>query len=508
MFKLLIVDDEPTVLRGLTHKIPWQELNVTLVGEASNGKAALELAQQLSPDLVLTDIRMPEMDGLALTRALAEHCPQTEVIILTGYADFSYAQEALRIGVADYVLKPTAKDKIIAAVQRAQQRLTQERRLTLLQELPALQAQFLELVTRRLVGDVELTQRMAALNLQLEEYRLAAFRFVEHAAGMRERNLQALKNAIVSVNAGCTYFWGENTVLSVFSLDDSESAQEMIRACEEICTMVEQFSEGCLCAGISQPHQGATELADAAEEALCALAQHFYTEETVLLYTPVQETGSGDKESTMTPIWLLELETALEQYEFEAVSVLLEKLFSEWRSCSIDQTQIVSACMQVYYLCVRVLKRNNHATPDETNLKQLLAANRLPTLEKLMTQLIAQTQQELRAGCTSYSEAVLDTKQYIQTHYAARLYLSEIAQSVFLNPHHLCRLFKKECGQTINEYITRVRVDAAKQLLQQRRSLSYAVGEAVGFNDPAYFSMVFKKVVGQSPKEYQAKFSG
>lgn len=210
MFTLLIADDEPTIRRGLSKMIPWSTMDVKLIGEAEDGTKALALMREKQPDILITDIRMPNMDGLALAQTVSEEFPETSIIILTGYADFSYAQTAIRYGAVDFVLKPTSKEKIGAAVKRAQERLLAEHRLAVGDDLNILREQFLEQLTRGLTDKQEMDHRMRTYELHLDSYRMAAFQFVEYSTEHKQRNLTALKNLAASLNPiGYTYFFDD-----------------------------------------------------------------------------------------------------------------------------------------------------------------------------------------------------------------------------------------------------------------------------------------------------------
>lgn len=521
MFTLIIVDDEPTIRRGLSQFIPWSTLDVELIGEASDGAAALELVRKKRPDLVITDIRMPNMDGLELTRILAEEAPETKVIILTGYADFSYAQTALRHGVADFVLKPTSKDKVSAAVKRAQERILAERKTqsvltesALEGDLSILREQFLEQLTQGLVEAEGLEQRLTTFDIRLDTYYAAAFQFSECETERRQRNSISLKNMVsVLNNNGYTYFFNGNLVFALFRTDgDSKDAHEedqppqsILRSCREIADTVNNFSETRVCAAVSLPHRGVKELPAAGEEVIHALSRQFFTGEEFSIYAPPDSVAEA-LEARM-PIdqaaFLCSVEAMLGSYDFEGVKNAVKSYLTHQTVRVANARDTINTCVQLYLICARVLSGNGREPLDPGLQNAIDQGSNIPALRETVFGMLEETEVKLRRGSQKNSPVVMAAVEYIAGHYDQSLHLSDIAEEVHINPQHLCKIFKKELGETINEYMTRIRIEEAKRLLREEHKLAYEVAEQVGFKDAAYFSLIFKKITGVSPKNFK-----
>ena len=513
MFTLMIVDDEPTIRKGLTQFIHWDTLDVELIGEASDGAKALVQIREKRPDIVITDIRMPNMDGLELVRALAEEIPETKVILLTGYADFSYAQEALRYGVVDFVLKPTSKDKISSAIKLAQEKILIERKAesALAGDLAILREQFLEQLTRGFAEASGIEKRIATFDIKLDKYFLAAFQFSECETERRQRNILSLKNMVsVLNNDGYTYFFNGNMVFTLFrtTVELPTPPKAVLESCREIADTVNNFSETRVSVGLSRLKNGVAELPAAGEEAIFALSRQFFTdEEFSVCSSPISKEnelqGGGEHLPIDEAAFLCNAEAMLSSYDFDGIKNSIKAYFVHQNSTVANARNTINTCVQLYYICTRVLSRNGRETLDAALQSSVSQGSSMTALKNTVFQIIEETERRLRHGSQKNSPTVSDAVEYIAKHYAESLHLSDIADYVHINPQHLCRVFKKELGETINEYITRIRIDEAKRLLSDERKLAYEVAELVGFKDAAYFSLIFKKITGQSPKNFK-----
>lgn len=499
MYKLLIVDDEPTIRKGLSQFIPWSSLDAVVSGEAANGKEAMALIESLHPDIVITDIRMPVMDGIAVARYLHEHFPQIKCIILTGYAEFEYAQSAIRYGVVDFVLKPTSREKLIQAVRLAQERIRSSGDSEL--ERALLREHLLQQLTRG-VEPENAIRRLNGAGLKPAGFYLAAFQLSEYQPKKKESNFQSLKNMVsMQISQGACYRYDGDILLTLIPMG-RPSAQAVSEPCREICDAVNNFSNTKVSAGVSAFHDALSELPAAALEAVEALAQHFYDDSELCFYR-----GPADRQFVTYTPFLCGLEAHLESYDFDAAREDLNAFLSGLRSRFTESREAIETGVQVYLLCARVLSKSGRE-PLSEGMETVTACTSISRLETVLRAILAQAEEKLRVRAKHTSTAVTQALEYIDAHLAGDLRLDIIAGAVHLNPHHLCRVFKKETGETLGDYITRTRVEYAKTLLADPDIRAYEVAELAGFNDPAYFSSTFKKVTGLSPREFQSGNAG
>lgn len=238
-FHLMIVDDEPTIRKGLSDFIKWDTLDSIVDATACDGAEAMELIRLKQPDIVITDIRMPQVDGIALAKFIYEEYPQIKVILLTGYADFQYAQSAICYAVSDFLLKPTSKDKLIEAVKKAQAAIAELRNRTVIQkeDFSYLQEQYLAEVTSTLRTDIELLERSSNYKIELDRYYAAAFQINAPHNQVNEHDISALKS-ILAGQSETGYVYGYENRLLIWlyrtELADTRRLQELRNTCDEL----------------------------------------------------------------------------------------------------------------------------------------------------------------------------------------------------------------------------------------------------------------------------------
>ncbi|WP_158560731.1 response regulator [Paenibacillus contaminans] len=422
MFRVMIADDEHVIKNGLKNFIDWDELDCQIVSEASNGLEALEELKTKKIDIVITDIKMPGLNGIELSEAVSKHYPKTKVILLTGFADFSFAQSAIQYGVIDFIIKTNPLDKIQEAIRKAKSFIIQQReadsKIRQLEEvmtntIPEIKRSFLQDVLHRSIHPADVETKAQSLGINLKHYFILAFD-IKTKADTDSYNPDKEEHLITSVihflnqsfkdYSPILLIPSNETVILLVSFEEDDYSlhiRDVNRICNELIEISESFMNTVVSVGVSNMHTSLLELHIAYQEAKQALSEQFYT--------------------------------GLQISMIESV------------------TSIVSA------------KGNDNIS-----------------IEKVIS--------------------------YIEANYSNDIDLQTLANHVHLNSSYLSRLFKKETGETITEAITRYRIQQAKLLLQNSETKAYVVGMMVGIGDSAYFSNVFKKYTGLSPKDYRAKF--
>lgn len=427
MLKLLIVDDDEWILEGMKRNIPWAESGIDVVGTASNGKEGWELVQSLRPDLILTDIRMPFMDGLQLAELVAGEYPGTKVIFLTGYDDFTYAKKALQLRASDYILKYEENHTILEAVVRAAEALEEERRTTETKRKSKdlIENRFLcDLLTgtvsmewvrseAELLGLPVKGPFFCAAVIQAEGVK----RFTKpHAPDNTELLLFSIRNICSELYPGGErgiYFANYNQRINIlFQLDSSPGEEE--RRCdslEPVLAQIRKSIEGALkipvSIGVGRIYEGVEWLPVSYNEALSA----------VQMKDVMGAAGAG-----------------------------------------------MGAGSGIIY------------------------------------------SGEVRYSQSSHQALLNRVTEYINQHYARDdLSLTRMAEEVHMTPAYVSTLFKKYKEMTMMDYLTGIRLEKSKELLANTDLKSYEVAEKVGYSNPQYFSVLFKKNTGLSPMEYRQK---
>lgn len=499
IFHLLIVDDEAPIRKGLSRFINWDAIDCMIEDTACDGREAIDKLKQLPIDIVITDIRMPEADGLQLARHISEHYPDIQVIILTGYADFTYAQAAIQYNVSDFLLKPISKEQVVAAVQNAQKKIIAKKQRSQADhaDLSFLKDQLLQELTDRPL-DPALLSRTEEYRIDLSRYCLAAFQMLPPAGDMA-----ALKELIAGqIHGGCCYRYN-NLILAIFPADPLEETPDTpISCCQELIQIARSMVGMELSVGVSSIHCGNGSYGAAVSESIHALAQNFYAPSGVACYDVSHSLQSSYSLTAREALALNELETAILSRDFPAATAVINSIFIRMKSGFAKSADAKNMCVMIYYTGLRALAKRGKTPPEDSVSDRISHSADIFGLESIIREFLGSLQDELDEE-GAISKIVRQAISYIDSHLSETLSLDLIASAIPANPSYLSRTFKKETGQALTEYINLARVKKAKELLSAGGLLSYEVAEQVGFHDPAYFSAIFKKYTGKSPKEFR-----
>lgn len=282
-FHLLIVDDEAPIRKGLSNFIPWDSFSCVVDATACDGLDAMEKLELYPIDIIITDIKMPVADGLELAKYAADKHPAVKVIILTGYADFSYAQTAIKYNVSDFLLKPTSKEKLILAVQSAQKQIADSRKITSSAEteMAFLKDQLLQELTDTPINQA-LSDKLEQCRIILHDYYIAAFQLLPFT-----NEITQLKHIIINQKHNSYCYRYNNLILVIYFVDCGQDSlpSAILENCVEIISMVETLESMELSIGISQYHNAPSQFQTAASEAITALTLNFYSEKNIALFT-------------------------------------------------------------------------------------------------------------------------------------------------------------------------------------------------------------------------------
>lgn len=508
IYHILIVDDESAIKKGLSMLIQKALPNCVIDATASDGVEAMEIIRKSPPDIVITDIKMPVCNGLELSRFLYEHYPDIKIIMLTGFADFEYAQTAIKYRVSDYLLKPTSKSKLVDAISKIQAELEETRQKRgFLQKNSAL---FLEHALQEIASGsfTEEYQKNILSCWPADKPRFYCVAFQHKSIDNSEKNQIALLKGILEQQLQSGFIFRNNNAINCLLFDNQDEDHnelQVIDFAQEIINLSSLLYGVVLSAGISTLKNTLHDISAASAEAHSALLSNFFTGKSISIYNPlsfapVHVNGHFFKKE------LFELEKALEDQNYLAVAALIQEIFSSFQPNHFTASQVKYVTGQIYYILTRVSLQNDIPEVQIDFLNTLENSTNLDDLQRDLLQIVDQIQKAVLRSGKQMSQIIRNTTEYIAKHLTDNLALETIAEAVSANPSYLSRVFKKECGETLTEYITRMRIEKAKELLRLPDYFVYQVSEATGFNDPAYFSTLFKKYVGISPKEYKQKF--
>lgn len=504
VYHVLIVDDESAIKRGLKQLIQKIAPNCVIDATASDGLEAIEIVKQCHPDIVITDIKMPGCNGLELSRYLYENYPEIKIIMLTGFADFAYAQAAINYRVCEFLLKPTSKDKLFEAIAKAQKEIWEEREQSgLLKQNIVL---FREKILQEIIAGVPVDNFSDSYTKyfphNIEHYFCVAFKSKSTVA--KSKNSLTLIWNILEQQLEDQYIFRYGDTINCLYLISSpvNTAYERVKLfAEDIVKLSQSLYDTPIIAGISSLKQMLDALPSANSEALDALLSTFFVSQPVCYY------GSLPKRDNLPQLdyrrTLYALEKNVDHQEYEDARRVIIQLFRTFRNQNITPAHVRYVSGQISYILYRAAIRNELNGIDVSIMSTMDSASTANELEGLLLSILSNIEQEVVRARKNMNHIIKRTLQYIDSHLSEDISLEAISEVVNTNPSYLSRVFKKECGETLTEYTTRRRIETAKELLLQPDQLVYQVSKLVGFNDPAYFSTIFKKYTGVSPKEYK-----
>lgn len=517
-YKVLLVDDEPIILRSLKVAIPWEELGLAIVGEARNGEAALQLIEETAPQIIISDIRMPVIDGIALMKEVLPRSSKLIFIFISGYGEFEYAREALRQGAFDYLLKPIDHDELTEMLTRAIARLKRQKE----NEQLMLSVQTLSMLARErmyaefTLGNPRPLQHLKWLeNSELEgEYFMAVVRLDQYASLTAQWSVEEKRLWLFAVRNILEEWSLENGVLSVFPFYSGEwillfpGSLSSVRTelGEQLTAGIKRYSKLECSVGISRITQGIDQLSTVYPLACKALYQRFYSGQAGVFLD--EETAAGGSREVKYPKELeLALIESIRTVDLERMLSLFDEMSAFIEAQGLPQELAERLIIEMIVVLYRQFEHLNMHT--DWSLEGLLS--RLHGLGTLSA-MIAALKMEFREWMLESNKSatredgrsvVEKSMRYIEANYHKDLSIEEVAEVADLSISHFCTLFKQISGYTFLEFATHCRMEKAKYILQNSNVKVYQVAPLVGYQDPRYFTQVFKKATGKTPTEYR-----
>ncbi|MDQ0060927.1 response regulator [Paenibacillus harenae] len=535
--KILIVDDETAVYEHLKALIPWEELGWSIAGHALNGEEACELVRFHNPQLILTDVRMPIMDGLKFMEWLRQTGNTAEVIVLSGHGDFEYSRKAFLLGAFDYVLKPVQEAELLRVLDLVVEKLHQNSAVKTEQiRQTAVIRSGLSVLTDELfthavssgeIDEHELFVRAEQLQIELPEngYYLAVLRIL---------NQEEKVNAKYKGDRGVFHFAVRNIVRE--SLEHASKlivyrqltkSNEIILLCASrdkedkrlpvllVRTLqsLQKYLHVHAKLGVSLHKTKLSKLSAAYREASHALDSIPLDDKELIAYygagTSIkQEAGMTEPYSDIWKQIGLSVEMLLETGILRDGKLLMTKLneaFEDKALAGIRGRELkISA--SVLLEKIEAKSQNEDVLLLVSEGKNRLLEMNVPQLKELLTQIFERllsltgNERRLKNGKTLI-EVIC---RYIEEHYRT-VTLDDISQRFYLNKNYFCTLFKQATELSFMEFVTEIRMKHAKRLLKESELKTYEIAEQVGYMDQRYFSQVFKKAVGMQPTQYKRK---
>ncbi|WHX50327.1 response regulator [Paenibacillus woosongensis] len=496
MLRLVIVDDESSIREGAAKIITKENEAFVVAGVFSNGQDALDFIETTDIDVVITDIRMPLVDGLELIKRLKSLQPEIRCIIMSGFTDFEYARQALRCSAVDYLLKPINKKQLFKLLNT----LHEEKEASLGKE-------------QRLRSGVLLSYFSSPSSFcsKLPELHLPQPYFVVYV--LRSRDIEALHERLLSAIADADL----GDAVDIVETDDGMLALVSYYTDEPDAKVIRQLAGqlqpvlahlGIIQAGSSRGYSQASQLSEAYRQAVRACDYGLYDYKAWCYYHH-DDLPQPDPDFTD---WFISIREELSEHmqilNIPLVQADLEKLFGQAKEAKASRQSILSLCRLIHNTALAELPEWKSASPPaaEEQLKgRMLSCLSFAELKSLFFSHFLKGLEMIRATRLQMADKSVETvKRWIQEHYDQQTELGSLASMVYLTPSYLSKLFKNETGMTITDYLIEVRIKKAKHLLKTSPDMKiHEIGCGVGYPDPAYFNKLFKRIVGVTPNEYK-----
>ncbi len=535
MLKVFLVEDEVVMRNGIKNNIPWAKEGFEFVGEASDGELAYPLIKKEKPDILITDIRMPFMDGLELSRIVKKEMPQIKIMILSGYNEFDYAKQAINIGVTQYLLKPVSSAKLLEAVKEVAALIEKEREYDRMMEryqkemeenVHLEQQKLWNALAANKLTTAELLEggQKVGMDFTASAYLVFLFKIMQggDSTGCSKDTIE-VSDKILEISEGwenvLTFERSSEGWVFLIKGQSGEEAQESLDICRrELTELVSGYPDLEYFGGIGTVVRRLGDIPLSYREAGKAFASRFFTEPNQILYsTDVVRLHRGDDSridvsSMRSKKMERELvDKFLRSGTLEEVDNFLDEYFldvGEQNYQSMLYRQYV--VMDLYFTATDFLTGLKISTDDLPeccrDINEIVAAASSPeSMREQAGRLLAETL-KLRDhhSMKKYSAVLEEARAFIQENYQREdMSLNTVASQVNISPSYFSAIFSAETGQTFVEYLTQVRLDKAKELLMCSSMRTAEIGYEVGYKDSHYFSYIFKKFVGCSPKDYK-----
>ncbi len=520
LYKLLIADDEYWTREKIRSMISWEEYQIDFMPPAQDGEEVLQMMAQDKPDILMTDINMPFLNGVELVKKVKEQYPEVVVLVLSGYDDFAYVKETLMAGAINYLLKPVSKIDLIQAVSKALElisekeeserqnlkaaSLLQDRELSLLIEKERIRLSMTPVAGTALdsAGCSIMLVKIHDLQALMAKYQYD-MNYLSYSVKKKLRELDQQQKLIVF-----NYINRSNEFLVVTELDVSEQQVLALR----IMKKLQEETDSPITIAVSEQAYSMDSLHDAYVQSISVLMTRPYNRECVILFfnkeknsmhTQVTDCISQETERQLKTILKGGSEKALKDFLMEEVGAGRFEKFS-----FMETKQIVNRISAIFSDYLAGQGASEESVRELGRLEQMAdkvvegldVEEMLSLLMEMGNVVLGEKKSEITGNIRDY---VKEAVAYINENYFEELTLSGLSEKYAVESSYFSRLFKQQTGENLMLYIASRRMEKAKELMQREDINIAEVAFMVGYDDYTYFSKVFKKHTGVSPREYR-----
>jgi two-component system response regulator YesN len=528
----MLVDDEEEVRQAIIKKLDWEAMGFRLVASADNGEEALEMAEKYHPDVVMTDIHMPFMDGLTLCRKLKENFKNIKLVIFSGYDEFEYAKEAIKLEVEEYILKPINAQELQQVFERLKSALDEEinekrnidkLKQYYLESLPKMRDQFFIGLLEGGFSEDKIAEYQAYYDIIFDApyYNVAVLRVdtnikeeAESNGGVIDSKLRVVSaKQIVEENMSgvlpfysCIYL---DTIIVIAMMSDTKDESIFVHTMDQICKIIKKIVGYDASAGIGSVSSSPLTLGHSYEGAKSALEYRILLEPNQAIC--IQDIEPDDKDEFAIKEWVIEsIIKEIKVGTQEGLKELIEQLEEQLKNSKMSIHQLQLAVSEFIIEIVKL------ARVYKLDMDEILGAeysifstvnkfHSLDTLKEWLYDICMQLRGQIRRERVDSTKLLTDKAiQYIQENFHdSELSVDKLCNYLNVSPAYFSTIFKKETGMSFVSYLTNIRMEQALHLLNTTEEKAYVISCKVGYLEPNYFSYVFKKQYGISPSKYR-----
>ncbi|MCG7381601.1 response regulator [Paenibacillus sp. ACRRY] len=520
--KLILVDDEKGILEGLKKMIDRYIPECEVVGTAYNGREGFELIQKWQPDIVITDIRMPQVGGLEMIQMLKEVDIQSKFILLSGYADFEYARKGMQLGVNFYINKPVEEQELRDCVCQVMDTIRIER--SKVQEMDALKLASYQRIQEDGLRDIldmgndhteiaEELQRIGCMPKQGTQFTCILIEIRSKADRLKELGFDPVFRQIDLVfrqysNVYRFRYSGAQIAVIVMH-DEALESRDMVNTTQRLHEVLFRQLNVSSVIGIGSVQNRPGGVSQSFEEARNALSyQVIKGAEPIISFTQIMNlTG---KSELVTEEMIADLEAAIDNMDERESVDMIHRIFRKIEADSgFSPADLQLQCLNILLLSIRKvsfqqLQQNRLLSRQLLSLEGISRFKTLASLEQWMVEVIGGIIGFLLEQRTpKKKDMISEIKEYVTDHYDEPISLAELAARFYMNPYYLSQYFKQKTGETYLNFLTHIRISKAKELLEQTDMKVYEICHKVGYSDAQHFARMFEKWTGFKPREYR-----
>lgn len=514
MKKIMLVDDEILTRESIRNCVDWNTEGFIYCGDAGDGEMALPLIEEWRPQIVITDIKMPFMDGLELAAIVRKSYPHIKIIILSGHDEFHYAQQAIRIGVEDYCLKPVGSDDLIELLKKVSKQIDDEQRQK--EASSYTEDKLLADLCGGLISTSKAIEAAASFSTSLiaRYYAVVSIDFIFHEELVEESCYSLAKEQLLSCfPAGLdvlSYRPSRSELVCIIKANEHDELQQCLNCLPPQIMPLLQSMNGEIALGVGtieqrlqSVHQSYQKADDEKNRQRLAMqsqqdAHHFLKDSTFqqplvnrVMLIDFIKIGTADQLEAFLEAFCKDLELLPWSTSMYGIYLLNELTLEAFHTAK---------------LCFPVIPDSSeHSLRMQQRVKEITS---LEQCKSYLSELLLLLWRWRSIGTNQYSELIMKVKQYIGEHYHDNhLSLQKVSNFVGVSPSHLSKVFSQETKQTLTEFITQTRIQKAMELLKTTHCKTFEIANDIGYQDQHYFSNIFKKATGMTPIEFRKKGS-